>query len=101
MVAPPRAPFDVTFIPRRAIAAIAEQVREDTAAVIVEPVQGVGGAFDMGAEFLAALRQRCDETGALLIFDEVQCGVGRTGHPIAASPLYRAGGPARRLRPAR
>ena len=83
----PRAPFDVTFIPRRAIAAIAEQVREDTAAVIVEPVQGVGGAFDMGAEFLAALRQRCDETGALLIFDVVQCGVGRTGHPFAAN-LY-------------
>src|ERR1700688_1004091 len=83
----PRAPFEVTFIPRRAIAAIAEHVREDTAAVIVEPIQGVGGAFDMGAEFLAALRRRCDETGALLIFDEVQCGVGRTGHPFAAN-LY-------------
>jgi acetylornithine/succinyldiaminopimelate/putrescine aminotransferase len=77
----------VTFIPRRAVAAIAEHVREDTAAVIVEPVQGVGGAFDMGAEFLAALRRRCDDTGALLIFDEVQCGVGRTGHPFAAN-LY-------------
>ena len=83
----PRTPFDVTFIPRRAVAAIAEHVREDTAAVIVEPVQGVGGAFDMGAEFLAALRSRCDATGALLIFDEVQCGVGRTGHPFAAN-LY-------------
>jgi acetylornithine/N-succinyldiaminopimelate aminotransferase len=83
----PRMPFDVTFIPRRAIAAIADHVREDTAAVIVEPVQGVGGAFDMGAEFLAALRRRCDATGALLIFDEVQCGVGRTGHPFAAN-LY-------------
>jgi acetylornithine/N-succinyldiaminopimelate aminotransferase len=83
----PRAPFDVTFIPRRAVAAIAEHVREDTAAVIVEPVQGVGGAFDMGAEFLTALRRRCDATGALLIFDEVQCGVGRTGHPFAAN-LY-------------
>jgi acetylornithine/N-succinyldiaminopimelate aminotransferase len=83
----PRTPFDVTFIPRRAVAAIADHVREDTAAVIVEPVQGVGGAFDMGAEFLAALRRRCDETGALLIFDEVQCGVGRTGHPFAAN-LY-------------
>ena len=83
----PRTPFDVSFIPRRAVAAIAEHVREDTAAVIVEPVQGVGGAFDMGAEFLAALRRRCDETGALLIFDEVQCGIGRTGHPFAAN-LY-------------
>jgi len=83
----PRTPFDVTFIPRRAVAAIAEHVREDTAAVIVEPVQGVSGAFDMGAEFLTALRRRCDATGALLIFDEVQCGVGRTGHPFAAN-LY-------------
>jgi acetylornithine/N-succinyldiaminopimelate aminotransferase len=83
----PRMPFDVSFIPRRAVAAIDEHVREDTAAVIVEPVQGVGGAFDMGAEFLAALRRRCDETGALLIFDEVQCGIGRTGHPFAAN-LY-------------
>ncbi len=83
----PRAPFDVSFIPRRAVAAIAAQVTEDTAALIVEPVQGVGGAFDMGAEFLTALRRRCDETGTLLIFDEVQCGVGRTGHPFAAN-LY-------------
>ncbi len=61
--------------------------RANTAAVIVEPMQGVGGAFDMGAEFLAALRARCDEVGALLIFDEVQCGMGRTGHPFAAN-LY-------------
>jgi acetylornithine/succinyldiaminopimelate/putrescine aminotransferase len=83
----PRTPFDVSFIPRRAPEAIAAQVREDTAAVIVEPVQGVAGAFDMGAEFLAALRRRCDDTGALLIFDEVQCGVGRTGYPFAAN-LY-------------
>jgi acetylornithine/succinyldiaminopimelate/putrescine aminotransferase len=81
----PRTPFDVTFIPRRAVAAITAHVRDDTAAVIVEPVQGVGGAFDMGAEFLAALRRRCDETGTLLIFDEVQCGVGRTGYPFAAN----------------
>ena len=83
----PRTPFDVSFIPRRSLDAIAAQVREDTAAVIVEPVQGVGGAFDMGAEFLTALRRRCDDSGALLIFDEVQCGVGRTGYPFAAN-LY-------------
>jgi acetylornithine/succinyldiaminopimelate/putrescine aminotransferase len=81
----PRAPFDVTFMPRRDFAAITQHVSERTAAVIVEPVQGLGGAFDMGAPFLAALRRRCDETGALLIFDEVQCGVGRVGHPFAAN----------------
>ena len=81
----PRAPFDVKFIARDDPAAIAGAVTEATAAVIVEPVQGVGGAFDLGAPFLQALRQRCDATGAVLIFDEVQCGVGRTGYPFAAN----------------
>jgi acetylornithine/succinyldiaminopimelate/putrescine aminotransferase len=83
----PRTPFDVSFIARRATEPIAAAVTEEVAAVIVEPVQGVGGAFDMGEEFLRALRRACDATGALLIFDEVQCGVGRTGHPFAAN-LY-------------
>lgn len=83
----PQTPFEVRFIPRRDIAAIAAQVDQDTAAVIVEPVQGVGGAFDMGAEFLAALRAQCDVVGAQLIFDEVQIGVGRSGYPFAAN-LY-------------
>ena len=87
MVRLPRTPFDVSFMPRRDVAAIAKHVTENTAAVIVEPVQGLGGAFDLGAGFLAALRKRCDETGAMLIFDEVQCGMGRTGHPFAAN-LY-------------
>lgn len=81
----PRTPFDVSFIPRRDIAAIPQHVTESTAAVIVEPIQGYAGAFDMGVEFLKALRQRCDEVGAILIFDEVQCGVGRTGYPFAAN----------------
>ena len=81
----PRAPFDVTFLARRDVAAVAAGIGDDVAAVIVEPVQGVGGAFDMGAEYLAALRKRCDEVGALLIFDEVQIGVGRSGWPFAAN----------------
>ena len=84
----PRTPFDVQFVPRRDALALADRITTRTAAVIVEPVQGVGGAFDMGREYLAALRARCDETGALLIFDEVQCGMGRSGHPFAAN-LYR------------
>jgi len=83
----PRPPFEVTYIPRRDTGAIEAAVDADTAAVIVEPVQGVGGAFDMGREFLAALRERCSAVGALLIFDEVQIGVGRSGHPFAAN-LY-------------
>lgn len=82
----PRPPFEVRFIARRDLEAL-EDISEHTAAVIVEPVQGVGGAFDLGAEYLAALRQRCNDTGAVLIFDEVQCGMGRTGAPFAAN-LY-------------
>lgn len=81
----PRTPFEVGFIPRADIAAIARVVTDETAAVIVEPVQGLAGAVDLGRDFLAALRHRCDEVGALLIFDEVQCGVGRVGHPFAAN----------------
>jgi acetylornithine/succinyldiaminopimelate/putrescine aminotransferase len=83
----PRTPFDVSFMPRRDEDAIAQHVTERTAAVIVEPVQGVGGAFDLGARYLQALRARCDAVGALLIFDEVQCGMGRVGEPFAAK-LY-------------
>src|SRR6185312_16163430 len=83
----PRAPFDVSFIPRSDTAAINQHVTDKTAAVIVEPVQGLAGAVDLGAPYLAALRRRCDEVGALLIFDEVQCGFGRVGHPFAAN-LY-------------
>ena len=81
----PRTPFDVSFIPRGDLNAIAEQVTDRTAAVIVEPVQGLAGAIDLGAPFLAALRRRCDEVGAVLIFDEVQCGLGRVGQPFAAN----------------
>jgi len=80
-----RAPFNVSFLPRGDVRAIRARVTRRTAAVIVEPVQGLAGAVDLGAEFLAALRRRCDEVGALLIFDEVQCGMGRTGQPFAAN----------------
>jgi acetylornithine/succinyldiaminopimelate/putrescine aminotransferase len=81
----PRTPFDVGFTPRNDPAALERTIDRDTAAVIVEPVQGVGGAFDVGKPMLQALRRRCDEVGALLIFDEVQCGVGRTGQPFGAN----------------
>lgn len=50
-----------------------------TAAVIVEPLQGEGGIYAASKEYLQHLRDLCDEAGALLIFDEVQCGLGRTG----------------------
>jgi acetylornithine/succinyldiaminopimelate/putrescine aminotransferase len=81
----PRRPFDVSFAPRDDPHAAALAVDRDTAVVIVEPVQGVGGAFDVGKPLLQALRRRCDEVGAILVFDEVQCGMGRTGAPFAAN----------------
>jgi acetylornithine/N-succinyldiaminopimelate aminotransferase len=81
----PRAPFDVRFVSRSDPAAAAAGVSERTACVIVEPVQGLAGAFEVPVAVLAALRRRCTEVGALLIFDEVQCGVGRCGAPFAAN----------------
>jgi acetylornithine/succinyldiaminopimelate/putrescine aminotransferase len=81
----PRPPFEVEFLPRGDLDAVAMRIDAQTAAVIVEPVQGVAGAVDLGRPFLAALRARTAETCAQLIFDEVQCGVGRTGHPFAAN----------------
>jgi acetylornithine/succinyldiaminopimelate/putrescine aminotransferase len=81
----PRRPFDVRFTPRDNLSAAEQCIDRDTAAVIVEPVQGVGGAYDVGKPMLQTLRRCCDEVGALLIFDEVQCGVGRTGAPFAAN----------------
>jgi acetylornithine/succinyldiaminopimelate/putrescine aminotransferase len=81
----PRTPFDVAFTPRDDLTALERNIDSDTAAVIVEPVQGVGGAFAVGKPMLQALRQRCDAVGALLIFDEVQCGMGRSGSPFAAN----------------
>jgi 4-aminobutyrate aminotransferase len=53
-------------------------------AVVVEPVQGEGGYVVPPVEWLQGVRARCDDVGALLVFDEVQCGMGRTGRPFAA-----------------
>jgi acetylornithine aminotransferase/acetylornithine/N-succinyldiaminopimelate aminotransferase len=52
----------------------------ETAAIMVEPIQGEGGVRPLPAEFLRALRSLCDEQGLMLFYDEVQCGLGRTGH---------------------
>jgi len=61
------------------IASLAAAVGSETAAILIEPVQGEGGIHTAEAEFLAAARALADEHGALLVYDEVQCGVGRTG----------------------
>ena len=54
-------------------------ITENTCGVIVEPIQGEGGVYNATPEFLQALRDRCDKVGAALIYDEIQCGMGRTG----------------------
>lgn len=56
-----------------------KQITKDTACVIIEPVQGEAGYIPANMEFLTNLRNKCNETGTLLIFDEVQTGMGRTG----------------------
>lgn len=72
-----RVPFDD-------VAALERAVDETTAAVIIEPVQGLAGARDCDPKLLRAAREMCDRTGAALIFDEIQCGVGRCGAFTAA-----------------
>jgi acetylornithine/succinyldiaminopimelate/putrescine aminotransferase len=79
----PQRPFDVAFIPRDDCDAAAAMIDNDVAAVIVEPVQGVAGAFDLSQEFLTTLREHTARQGALLIADEVQSGVGRCGQFFA------------------
>lgn len=58
-------------------------ISDETAAILVEPVQGEGGILAASAEYLQGLREICDEFGLLLMFDEVQCGMGRTGKLFA------------------
>ena len=80
----PRTPFDVQFVPRNDLDGLAAAVDSSTAAVIIEPVQGLAGAFDFAPEFMHASRAACDRAGALLIIDEVQTGMGRLGAPFGA-----------------
>lgn len=73
---------DVRHLPFNSIEEL-QQITNRSAAVLVEPIQGEAGAIVPDREFLVALRRRCNEVGALLIFDEVQTGFGRTGHLFA------------------
>ena len=66
-------------VPPNDLKALEEAITPATAALMIEPIQGEGGLHPMPPEFLRALRRICDERGLLLIFDEIQCGVGRTG----------------------
>ncbi|MDE1184570.1 aspartate aminotransferase family protein [Paraburkholderia sp.] len=73
-------PAGIVHLPYNDIDAAVKAITAKTCAVIVEPVQGEGGVIPADPAFLKALRDACDAHGALLIFDEVQTGVGRTGH---------------------
>jgi predicted acetylornithine/succinylornithine family transaminase len=76
----PFAPLVPGFVPvAPQVEAVRAAVTDRTAAVLVEPVQGEGGIHVIPNEVLAAAREACDATGAALIFDEIQCGMGRTG----------------------
>jgi acetylornithine/N-succinyldiaminopimelate aminotransferase len=72
-------PQEINHIPYNDIEAARAAITDDVCAVIVEPIQGEGGVIPGDPAYLQALREFCDKTGALLIFDEVQSGVGRTG----------------------
>ena len=79
IVAPINDTSHVSFLPFNSVEGLEEGITEETAAVIVEGIQGVGGIQVASDAFLQALRKRCDETGAQLILDSVQCGYGRSG----------------------
>ena len=70
---------DVSHVPFGSAAAV-DRITERTAAVFVETVQGDAGIRPVPADHLQALRKRCSDVGALLVLDEIQCGLGRTGH---------------------
>jgi len=70
-------------VPFGDLGAVKAALTPDTAAIIVEPIQGEGGIRPASDAFLRGLRALCDETGTLLILDEVQCGMGRTGRLFA------------------
>ena len=70
-------------VPLGDVAAVKAKIGSETAAILIEPIQGEGGVRSPTPSFLKALRQLCDEHGLLLLFDEVQTGVGRTGHLFA------------------
>jgi len=87
-----RAPFSplldgVTFVSNTDPAELLAAVNERTAAIIAEPLQGEGGVRPLSAGMAAAIQAACERSGALLIADEVQCGLGRTGVPFYSAQL--------------
>ena len=76
-------PGSITHLPFNNVDVLRKAISEKTCAVIVEPIQGEAGVLDAEPQFLQIIRTLCDEHNALMILDEVQTGVGRTGHLYA------------------
>jgi acetylornithine/N-succinyldiaminopimelate aminotransferase len=77
----------VTFVPADDARAVAAAITRDTAAVVVEPIQGEGGVRPLRRATASAIAEACRSTGTLLIADEIQCGLGRTGRPFHSATL--------------
>lgn len=73
----------IKHVPYDDLAAMEAAIGIHTAAILVEPIQGEGGIIEGGKEYLQGLRRLCDQYGLLLIFDEIQTGMGRSGHLFA------------------
>jgi len=87
-----RAPFEplvpgVSFVSPTEPTALETAVGSDVAAIILEPIQGEGGVWPLSPKFAAAVTAACERTGTLLVVDEIQCGLGRTGTPFYSSTL--------------
>lgn len=87
-----RAPFEpllqgVTFLSSDDPASLLAMATGDTAAIIVEPIQGEGGVHPLSPAFAAAINEASARTGAIVIADEIQCGMGRTGQPFYFSAI--------------
>ena len=76
-------PADIVHVPFNDLQAVKAVMDDHTCAVVVEPIQGEGGVTAATPAFLQGLRELCDQHQALLVFDEVQCGIGRTGSLFA------------------
>ncbi len=74
---------DVQFVPRNDVEALRAAVTDKTCAIVLEPVSGEGGVYECSFEFLKECRELADRHKAALIFDEIQCGLGRTGTMFA------------------
>ncbi len=73
----------VQFVPRNDVNALRSAMNDNVCAIVLEPIQGEGGIYETSAEFLQACRQLADQHHAALVFDEIQCGMGRTGRLFA------------------